>query len=52
MNLDLLFKILLAILIWVILVKSIKFITGLVFRLALMGLCFLFLYNLLMIVQF
>lgn len=46
MNLDLLFKILLAIVTLVILIKSIKFITGLAFKLALIGLCFLFLYNL------
>lgn len=47
MDLDLLFKILLAIVALGILIKSIKFITSLVFKLALIGLCFLFLYNLL-----
>lgn len=47
MDLDLLFKILLAIVALGILLKSIKFITNLLFKLALIGLCFLFLYNLL-----
>ncbi|WP_270648012.1 hypothetical protein [Paeniclostridium hominis] len=47
MNLDLLFKILIAILAIGIIIKCIRFIGGILFRIALIGLCILFLYNLL-----
>ena len=45
MNLDLLFKIFVTIVAIGIVIKCIKFIGGMLFRIALIGLCILFLYN-------